>query len=97
MKKFILILIILFAFQSVHALTIQQVVATSQDNDVNIHLTVSDSHYFEYVGYSYTIENGTINMVICYNAVTLSVITTNEQNLLIEGINSEANIYTIII
>lgn len=98
MKNLISILLFAFVSQSINALTIQELsVSPISDTDINVHLKVMEGYYFEYSSHSYTIENNTITLTICYLPITLSMITTKENDFIIPDINTQTNEYVIIV
>jgi hypothetical protein len=98
MKKIFLTLIILGISQAINALSIQELSASpSSDNDINIHIKVIEGYYFEYSNHSYTIANNTITLTICYLPITLSIITTKENDFVIPNINTDTSNYTLVV
>jgi hypothetical protein len=97
MKKLILTLIILGLSQAINALSIQELSASPNGQDINIHIKVLEGYYFEYSNHSYTIENNTITLTICYLPTTLSIITTKENDFIIPNINTDTSNYTLVV
>ncbi|MFN8274744.1 MAG: T9SS type A sorting domain-containing protein [Flavobacteriaceae bacterium] len=99
MKKILLLLICLGLSQHSKALTIQQLTVTTieNSNDLNIHTKVGNGHYFEYSQHSLSIENNVITLSICYLPITVSVITTKENDFVLPNLNLNNTAYTLVV
>lgn len=98
MKKIYFTIVLLFLFQNINAIQIQDIVITNLNvSDINIHTKVSDGYYFEYYNYNYSIANNTITLNICYSPFFTPVVTTKENDFVIPNINIDTNNYILIV
>jgi len=97
MKKIFFTIIVLALSQSIQALSIQELSASPSNQDILVHLKVFEGHYFEYNNYSYSIDGEVITLNICYTPITLSIITTKENDFIIPDVNSASFNYTLIV
>jgi hypothetical protein len=73
------------------------IVTPLNEQDINVHLKVSEAAVFNYLDFSYEIENNTITLTACYKLELFLTQTTLENDFIISGINNGINNYTLIV
>lgn len=98
MRKLVLSLLVSAFSPAAHALFIQQVrLDPASGNNISLHLKVVDGYIFQYHNYTYTVENNTITLTVCYNPVMIPSVTTLENDFLLENVNFTPANYTLIV
>lgn len=98
MKKILIIILFYIINQPLNAMVIDNIIVTPlNEQDINVHLKVSEAAVFNYLDFSYEIENNTITLTACYKLELFLTQTTLENDFIISGINNGINNYTLIV
>lgn len=98
MKKLFITFLFYLLFFSTQAMIINDVVVTPLNNqDINIHLNVTDGSVFNFANSSYAINTNTITLTCCYNTLYFLAVTTLENDIILPNINLNTTNYNLIV